>query len=168
MKSLWFINWYSIMALSNHNKFDDDEGLTFSKKLFLVIFVLFYPMLVSMYTILPPLIGLAGYIFIVNIEKRKIYSVSTFFYLLNLDLNLTLPPFFSIAITILILMFIYEPLKLLVRCRVCLLFALIVLIDFVYYTSLFIYDFIFNASTIVGDMLLVYYIAIDILVGIML
>ena len=156
------------MALSNYNKFDDEDGLKFIEKLFLFLFVLFYPMLVSIYTVLPPLIGLAGYIFIVNIRSKKIYSASAFFYLINLDLNLTLPLFFSIAITILILMFIYEPLKRLVRCRVCLLFSLIVLIDFIYYITLFIYDFIFNASTVIGDMLLVYYIVIDILVGIML
>lgn len=156
------------MALSNYNKFDDEKGLNFSKKLFLFFFVLLYPMLVSMYTVLPPLIGLAGYIFIVNIDSKKFYSVSAFFYLLNLDLNLTLPLFLSIAITVLILMFVYEPLKRLVRCRVCLLFILIVLIDFIYYITLFVYDFIFNASTVIGDMLLVYYIVIDILVGIML
>ena len=156
------------MALSDYNKFDDEKGLNFREKLFLFFFVLLYPMLVSMYTVLPPLIGLAGYIFIVNINSKKVYSVSAFFYLLNLDLNLTLPLFLSTAITVLILMFIYEPLKRLVRCRVCLLFVLIVLIDFIYYVNLFVYDFIFNASTVIGDMLLVYYIVIDILVGIML
>ena len=156
------------MALSNYKKNDDEEGLSVSKKLFLFFFVLFYPMLVSMYTMLPPLIGLVGYIFIVNIDSKKIYSLSAFLYLVNLDLNLTLPLFFSIAITVLILMFIYEPLKRLVRCRVCLLFALIVLIDFTYYMTLFVYDFIFNVSTVIGDMLLVYYIVIDILVGMML
>ena len=156
------------MALSNYKKFDDEEGLSLSKKLFLLLFVLLYPMLVSMYTVLPPLIGLAGYIFIINIESKKIYSVSAFFYLLNLDLNLTLPLFLSIAVIVLLLMFVYEPLKRLIRCRVCLLFVLIVLIDFIYYVTLFVYDFIFNASTVIGDMLLVYYIVIDILVGMML
>ena len=156
------------MALSNYKKFDDEKSLNFVQKLLLFFFVFFYPMLVSMYTILPPLIGLAGYLFIVNIKSKKIYSISALFYLINLDLNLTLPLFFSIAISVLILMFIYEPLKRLVRCRVCLLFVLIVLIDFTYYMTLFLYDFIFNASTVVGDMLLVYYIVIDILLGMML
>ncbi len=155
------------MAFRNYNKFDD-EGFGFRKKLFLFLFVLLYPMLVSIYTILPPLIGLAGYIFIVNIDSKKIYSVSAFFYLVNLDLNLTLPLFFSTAVTILILIFVYNRLKLLIRCRVCLIFTLIVLIDFIYYITLFVYDFIFNTSTVIGDILLVYYIVIDILVGVML
>ena len=156
------------MALSNLRRFDDEDSLSFRKKILLFIFVLFYPMLVSIYTVLPPLIGLAGYIFIVNIDSKKIYSVSAFFYLVNLDLNLTLPLFFSTAVTILILMFVYNRLKLLIRCRVCLIFTLIVLIDFIYYITLFVYDFIFNTSTVIGDILLVYYIVIDILVGVML
>ena len=155
------------MAFRNYNKFDD-EGFGFRKKLFLFLFVLLYPMLVSIYTVLPPLIGLAGYIFIVNIDSKKIYSVSAFFYLVNLDLNLTLPLFFSTAVTILILMFVYNRLKLLIRCRVCLIFTLIVLIDFIYYITLFVYDFIFNTSTVIGDISLIYYIVIDILVGVML
>ncbi len=156
------------MALSNYKKFDDEEELSFIKKLLLFLFVFFYPMFVSMYTVLPPLIGLAGYIFIISMDRKKIYSASAFFYLVNLDLNLTLPLFLSTTISILILMFIYGKLKRLIRCRVCLLFTLIVLIDFSYYLTLFIYDFIFNTSTVVGDMLLVYYIVIDILVGVML
>ncbi len=156
------------MALNNYKRYDDEDGLNFIKKLFLFLFVLFYPMLVSIYTVLPPLIGLAGYIFIVNAHGKKIYSVSAFFYLVNLDLNLTLPLFLSIAVTVLILMFIYKPLKRLIRCRVCLLFVLIVIIDFIYYMTLFVYDFIFSTSTVIGDMLLVYYIVVDILVGVML
>ena len=156
------------MALGKYNRFDDEEVLSFQKKLFLFLFVFFYPMLVSIYTVLPPLIGLAGYIFIVNAHSKKIYSISAFFYLINLDLNLMLPLFLSIAVIVLILIFIYEPLKRLIRCRVCLVFVLIVLIDFIYYITLFIYDFIFDVSTVVGDILLVYYIVFDILVGVML
>ncbi len=156
------------MALKNYKNFNEEEGLTVVQKSLLFLFVVLYPMLVSMYTILPPLIGLAGYLMIIHIEDKKIYSISAFFYLLNLDLNLTLPLFLSNAIIILILIFIYEPLKRLVRCRVCLLFILMVIIDFSYYVSLFIYDFIFTSTTVIGDMLLVYYIVIDIFVGVML
>ncbi len=156
------------MALKNYKKFNDEEGLTVVQKSLLFLFVIVYPLLVSMYTILPPLIGLAGYLMIIHIDDKKIYSISAFFYLLNLDLNLTLPLFLSSSIIILILMFIYEPLNRLVRCRVCLLFILIVIIDFSYYMSLFVYDFIFTSTTVIGDMLLVYYIVIDIFVGVML
>ena len=155
------------MALSNYKDYDN-EGLSFTKKTFLILFVLFYPLLKSMYPILPPLIGLAGYIFIINVGYKNFYSISALFYLLNLDLNLTLPLLLSISMISLILVFLYEPLQRLVRCKVCLLFALMAIIDFVYYMSIFVYDFIFNTSTVIGDMLLVYYIIIDILIGMML
>ncbi len=156
------------MALSNYNRFDDEDRLGLGKKVALFLFVFLYPMFVSMYTILPPLIGLAGYIFIVNLNSKKVYSLGAFLYLINLDLNLTLPLFLSTAIVVLIFMFMYKPLKRLIRCRVCLIFVLIVLVDFIYYLTLFIYDFIFNTLTVIGDMLLVYYIVIDILIGVML
>ena len=152
------------------NRFKDyeDEGLTVTKKFFLLTFVLFYPLFVSMYTMLPPLIGLVGYSLIINIDKNKFYMFVSLLYLLNLDLNLTLPLFLSIFISVLIYIFFYARLKLLIRCRVCLLFALITLIDFSYYVSLFVYDFIFNASTVLGDMLLIFYIVVDIFIGVLL
>jgi len=154
--------------LYKYKKFDDEDGLSFVQKTGLILFVIVYPLFVSMYTMLPPFIGLAGYVLIINLEKEKSYIFAPLLFLLNLDLNLSLPLFLSIFVIILIYMFIYTPLKRLVRCKVCLLFALIVIIDFLYYFSLFIYDFIFNTTTILADMLLVYYIVIDILLGVLL
>ena len=151
-----------------YNSFEEEEGLTFVQKIGLILFVIVYPLFVSMYTMLPPFVGLAGYVLIVNLEKEKTYIFAPLFFLLNLDLNLSLPLFLSIFVIILIYMFIYKPLKRLVRCKVCLLFALIVIIDFLYYFSLFIYDFIFNTTTVLADMLLVYYIVVDILLGVLL
>lgn len=151
-----------------YNRFEEEEGLSFGHKIGLILFVVAYPLFVSMYTMLPPLIGLAGYVLIINLEKEKAYIFAPLIYLLNLDLNLSLPLLLSIFIIILVYMFIYTPLKRLVRCKVCLLFTLIVIIDFLYYFSLFIYDFIFNKTTVLADMLLVYYIVVDILLGIIL
>jgi len=152
----------------NRYKNDVDNGLSLSYKIVLLLFVFIYPMLVSMYTVLPPLIGLAGYVFITNFTQNRFYPMSAFLYLLNLDFNLTLPLFFSLAIIVLVSLFLYQPLKRLIRCKVCLLFALIIIVDFSYYLSLFIYDFIFNTSSVIGDMLLVYYIVVDILIGMLI
>lgn len=148
-----------------YNRFDEEEGLSFVQKIGLVLFVAVYPLFVSIYTMLPPFIGLAGYVLIINLEKEKAFILAPLFYLLNLELNLSLPLFLSIFISILIYMFIYKPLKRLVRCKICLLFILIIIIDSLYYISLFVYDFIFNTTTVLADMLLVYYIVIDILIG---
>ena len=152
------------------NRFDnfDDEGLTFIQKASISLFILFYPLFVSMYTMLPPLIGVVGYLLIVNIEKEKFYLFAPFLYLVNLDLNLSLPLLLSTFIIMMIYIFIYIPLKRIVRCKVCLLFALVMIIDVLYYLSLFVYDFIFNTSTILADMLLVYYIVIDVFIGVLL
>ena len=154
--------------MNRYKKFEDDEGLGFNQKVLLVLLVALYPMFVSMYTMLPPLIGLVGYILIINFDKNKAYVIASFLYLLNLDLNLTLPLFLSTLVIVLLYIFLYNPLRRLIRCRVCLLFTLMALIDFIYYLSLFIYDFTFNTTTVLGDMLLIYYIVVDIFIGVWL
>lgn len=145
-----------------------EEGISLVEKTVLTLFVLLYPLFVSMYTMLPPLIGLAGYFILIYIEKEKVYIFAPLFYLLNLDFNLSLPLFFSIFITILIYMFVYTPLKRTVYCKSCLLVILVIIIDFAYYVGLFIYDFMFNTNTVLAEMLLVYYIVLDILIGVLL
>jgi hypothetical protein len=146
----------------------DKERLTLLQKIFLVSVVLFYPFLVSIYTMLPPLIGLVGYIIISNLDKNVLYAWGGFFYLLNLELNTSLPLLLSFFIIIVVYALSYSTLKLLIRCRVCLLFVLMVIIDSSYYLALFLYDIIFNTSSVIGDMLLLYYIAVDILIGVFL
>jgi len=153
--------------MSRYDNFDE-EGLTLLQKIVLVLFVALYPLLVSMYTMFPPFIGVAGYALLVNLEKERTYAFAPLIYLLSLDLNLSLPLFFSTFVVMIVYMFIYKPLKRLIRCKVCLLFLLIVIIDLLYYFSLFFYDFMFNTSTVLADMLLIYYIMVDILVGIFL
>lgn len=152
----------------NRNSNFDKERLSFFHRALLVFMVVGYPILVSIYTMLPPLIGLVGYIIITNIDKNRVYALSGMLYLINLDLNSTLPMLLSIFIISMVYMLLYPNLKLLIRCRVCLLFVLIAMIDFFYYISLFIYDFLFNSSTIIGDMLLGYYIVVDIFIGVFL
>lgn len=152
----------------NRFRHKEDDGLSLFHKIILVLFVVLYPLFVSMHTMLPPFIGLAGYFLLLFIEQEKVYSFAPLFYLLNLDLNLSLPLLLSIFIIMLIYMFVYRPLKRLVRCKVCLLFMLIILIDLAYYMSLFVYDFMFNTSTVLADTMLAYFIVFDILMGVLL
>lgn len=152
----------------NRLKFIDEEGLSLTQKILLTLFVALYPIFLSMHTMLPPFIGLAGYFLLINIEQEKVYVIAPLLYLINLDFNLSLPLFFSILVIILIYFFIYTPLKRLVRCKVCLLFMLIITIDFIYYMGLFVYDFMFNTSTVLADMMLIYFMVFDILMGLLL
>lgn len=150
-----------------YNSFEKKD-LSFINKILLFLFVLIYPVLVSIYITLPPFIGLVGYLIMINMSRNKLLALSGFFYLLNLELNLTLPILLSIFVVVMVHIFFYSKLKRLIRCRYCLLFVLIISIDFFYYMSLFMYDFMFNTSTIIGDVLLVYYILVDIFLGLFL
>jgi hypothetical protein len=142
--------------------------LSFFEKLGLFLVVVGYPILVSIYTMLPPLIGVVGYLIVSNIDRNKVYALSGMLYLLNLELNLTLPMLLSIFVVVITYIFLYSPLKLLIRCKVCFLFTMIMIIDTFYYSVLFLYDAMFQSTTVIVDMMLVYYIMVDIFIGVML
>jgi len=144
------------------------DKLNFLEKLGLFLVVIGYPFLVSIYSMLPPLIGLAGYIIISNVDRNKIYALAGMVYLLNLELNLTLPMLLSIFVVIMTYIFLYSTLKLLIRCNVCFLFTMIVIVDTFYYLTLFLYDAMFQTTTVVSDMTLLYYIIVDIFIGVLL
>jgi len=146
----------------------EQKKLSFLQWTSLVSLVAFYPILVSIYTMLPPLIGLVGYIVVTNMDKNRIYALAGMLYLVNLDLNLTLPLLLSVFMVVMVQVLIYPRLKLLIYCQVCLFLILIVVIDFLYYFSLFIYDFIFNSSTIIADVMLIFYIVVDVMIGVLL
>ena len=168
MKFLWFINWKDREYMYRYRNDFSKEKLNFLEKLGLFLVVIGYPFLVSIYSMLPPLIGLVGYIIIVNVDKNRLYALAGMVYLMNLELNLTLPILLSIFVVVMTYLFLYSPLKLLIRCQICLLFTMIVLVDFLYYVTLFLYDAMFQTTTVVGDMMLIYYIIVDIFIGVLL
>ncbi len=130
--------------------------------------VFFYPMLTSVYGMLPPLIGIVGLIIIYTIDTNKIYALLGMLYLVNLDLNLSLPILLSLFSVVIIYVLVYPSAKLMIRCKKCLAIFLIVLVDALYYTNLFVYDFIFSLKTIVADDTLVFYILFDLFIGLFL
>jgi len=152
--------------MNNINK--DRYSLKLLEWIFIIFAVGFYPILKSIYPLLPPLIGIAGLIIIYNIEKNVIYTLASMIYLVHLDLNLSLPFMLSIFSVIFINMFIYSTAKLIIRCRVCLNIFLILIIDGFYYMNLFLYDIVFNSKTIIADSILSYYILSDMIIGLLL
>ena len=149
-----------------HSK--DIDNIGFFRWILILFAVIFYPILVSIYSIFPPLIGIAGLIIIYNIDKNIVLVISGVLYLIHIDLNLSLPFLLSAFSIFLIHILAYPSAKLMIRCRVCLAIFLIVLIDSFYYTNLFLYDFLLNTQTIVADSMLWLYIFIDIIVGLLL
>jgi hypothetical protein len=151
-----------------NNIYQEREGLKFIEWTAIIFFVVFYPMFVSIYPLLPPLFGVAGLAIINNINRNIIYTVATMLYLIHIDLNLGLPFMLSIFSILLINTFIYPTAKLMIRCKVCLGVLLIILIDFFYYINLFIYDLILNSTTVIADSMLSFYIFIDVIIGLLL
>ena len=146
----------------------DRDKLKFIEWVIIIFVVGFYPILVSIYPLLPPFIGIVGLFIICNMDKNIVYPLSGMLYLVNLDLNLTLPFLLSIFLVIFIKFFIYHKAKLIIRCKVCLTIFIILLLDTFYYISLFIYDIVLDTKTIVADSILTYYILSDFIIGFLL
>jgi len=63
----------------------------------ILFFILFFPMLISIYVFLPLFIGTMSYILLQGLEKHKpTYIFIAIIFLLNLEINLSLPLFLSI------------------------------------------------------------------------
>lgn len=132
-----------------------------------LLFVVFYPMLISIHVFFPLLIGYAGYILVQGISKNDyLYIFFASFYLLNLDFNLSLPITLSIIASLLVYIFIYTSKEIFLDCKLCQIIFNIVTIDFVYILLINIYDFIFETKSIDMDLLLLYSLLIDIIVAV--
>ena len=152
----------------NKNRFLRDKNPKSLKWVPLFSFAIIYPMLTSIYTFLPPLIGIVGLFIIYNMEQNKLYAFLGMLYLVNLDFNASLPILLSLVVIILIYILIYPSAKLIINCKRCLALFLIMFINLLYYASLFMYDFIFSLDTIIADSTLIFYIIIDLMIGVLL
>jgi len=135
----------------------------------IVMFVLFYPMIISIYVFLPLFIGVMGYIMILGIEEgRIVYIIVSLLYLVNMDINLSLP-FFLVSIAILfVYLFMYPYFVHFRKCKVCTPLLTVLMIDLVYLGSLLAYDFVFQTENIILDDILLYPLVVDLLVAVTL
>lgn len=133
-----------------------------------VLFVLLYPLLISIYVFLPLCIGAVGYLLVYGIDTNKPFVVLlSSVYALNLEINLSLPIFMIVISVLLFYVFIYPSLKHFGRCKICQPLLSVLLIDAIYLASLFLYDFIFQTQSIVLDSILLYSLIIDLLIAVM-
>ena len=129
-----------------------------------IAFIIFYPMLISIYVFLPLMIGFMGYVLILGIDRpRASYIFISLVYLINLEVNLSLPLFLSALTIMLFYITIYPHLYVLKKCKVCIPLLSVIFIDLLYFIMLLGYDLIFSESSIVIDQLLLYSLAVDIL-----
>jgi hypothetical protein len=134
-----------------------------------LLFIAFYPMLISIYVFLPLLIGIMGYVLISGIEEGKLhYVLISIIYFVNLEVNLSLPFFLTIISSLLVYVLFYHNLTHFRKCQICKPILSVILIDAFYLGSLLAYDFIFESVSVVLDSILLYSLIVDILVVVIL
>ena len=127
------------------------------------LFVLYYPILISVYVKLPLFIGYAGYLLVLGMEGGRGYRfvALALIYLLNLEANLSLPLLLTLLAVFIYYLFIYRGVMILKRCRVCVALISVILIDLIYFALIVGYDFIFEGSSIEINSLLLFSLVMD-------
>jgi len=137
--------------------------------LFAAIFIFFYPMLISIYVFLPLLIGAMGYMLIQGLEEERApFILLAIVYLVNLEVNLSLPLFLAVISSLLFYLLLYPSLKHFRRCIICRALLSVFFLDLMYLGCLFSYDFIFQTQSIILDEILLYSLIVDMLVVVIL
>ena len=134
-----------------------------------MLFIIFYPMLISIYVFLPLFVGVMGYLLMKGIDENRIfYILLASLYFINLEVNLSLPFFLTTLTSLLVYVFFYHHLNYFRKCVICRPILSVILIDGFYLLSLLAYDFIFQTHTIVLDNILLYSLIVDLLVVVVL
>jgi len=135
--------------------------------LFLTVFVILYPMLISIYVFLPLFIGYAGWLLVRGIEGEGVgYILIPLVYLVNLEINLSLPLMLVVIAVLLYYLTLYERVRVLRKCRVCVAVISVISIDVYYLGILMMYDLLMGTSSIAVDSLLWYSLLADIVLAV--
>jgi len=135
----------------------------------LFAFVVFYPILISMYVDLPLLIGFSGYLIILGIHRYSMrYVWLPVLYLLNLEANLSLPMLLSLLAILLFYLTFYERIRYFKRCSICVGILSVVGINLYYMFVLLGYDFMFDTTSIFVNSLLFYSVIFDLILVVLL
>jgi len=137
--------------------------------LFWVIIVVVYPMLISIYVVLPLFVGFSGLMFIKGLEEENYWFIAfSFVYALNLEINLSLP-LLLILISILFFYFFIKPkLAFLKLCKVCVYIVSVFLINVIYFVFLGAYDFATGQSSVNYDSLLLFSLLYDVIAAVLI
>lgn len=133
--------------------------------MFVSIFIVFYPMLISIYVFLPLFIGAMSYVLIEGLEKKKSsFIFISSIYLINLEVNFSLPLFLMLISTFIFYISVYPYLKHFRRCKFCKALISVLMLDLFYLAALFAFDFIFQTQSIILDKILLYSLVVDMLI----
>ena len=135
----------------------------------IILFVLYYPTMISIHVTLPLMIGIAGYLLIRGLEGGGfIYILMPTLYLLNLEINLSLPMLLSPFSVLVYYLSIYPKLIFLKRCPKCIAIISVIFIDLFYLGFILLYDFIFSTFSIDLDSNLAFSLVMDIVMAVVL
>ncbi len=142
--------------------------LTILGGLFVLAFIIIYPVLISIYVFLPLFIGLFGWTLLQGIVNNKPLKIgAALIYFLNLEVNLSLPLTMTIFAALLYYLTLYDFVMILKKCRVCVAILSVVLIDLYYLGILMLYDALMDTGSIVINKLLWYSLLSDIVLAVM-
>ncbi len=134
-----------------------------------VAFIIYYPVLISVHVTLPLFIGFAGYLVLQGLDGRGWrYLLPALLYLINLEINLSLPLLLTLVAILIDYLFIYPHFVFIKHCRVCIAIVSVIFIDFIYLGLIEIYDFIFTSSSITLNNQLLYSLWMDIISAVIL
>ena len=115
------------------------------------------------------MVGAMGYLLVQGLERRKSsFILLAIVYMINLEVNLSLPLFLIIISSLLFYVIFYPYFKHFRKCRICRPLLSVVVLDLMYLGCLFTYDFIFQTQSIVLDEILLYSLIVDMLVVVIL
>jgi len=137
--------------------------------LFWLSIVIIYPMLISIYVTLPLFVGFSGLMFVIGLDKdRYLYLIFSFLYMINLEINLSLPIFLMPISVMIFYIFVKKKLAFLKLCSLCISIVTVVLIDIIYFLLLASYDFIMQQSSVSYDSLLLFSVVYDIIAAVLI
>ncbi len=146
-----------------------ERAIQVLKFFFWVSIVVFYPMLISIYVTLPLFVGFAGLIFVLGLDEEN-YSYLFFsaVYMLNLEINLSLPLLLMLISALIFYNYVKEKLAILKLCKKCVYISTVLLINLIYFLLLAGYDFVTDQNSVNYDHLLVFSFIYDIIAAVLI
>jgi len=130
----------------------------------LMIFIILFPVLISRHVYLPLFIGFSGFLMIRGFEGDGYsYFWFPFFYLLNLEVNTSLPILLNFLSIVLFYAIFFQRIKYFKMCKICVAFMTVIGLNLFYFMTLSAFDFIFSTNSIHVDKLLLYSMLFDVI-----
>ncbi len=129
---------------------------------YLWIFIIFYPMIFTLYNFSPPLLGIASYLLLDAFERRdNMFIALAIVYMLNIDINFSMPMFLDILTTLFLYIVIYPKLLVINHCKMCVASIIVILFNLIYLELTLLYGYIFQVEIVEIDSVLFVYLIFD-------